>query len=100
MGNLYVDTAAIQATAAEMEKLNKEMKDYFKDVKDAISILDNAWDGNTASKCIERLKKGNADIMNARYYAMDNYITFLKTKVSNDYQLTEDTNIKMSDQFK
>ena len=100
MADLKVDTAAILTAANDIEKINKSMKEYFSEVNDAIRILDNAWDGNTASRCIEELKKGNSDMMNSRYNSMDNFVKFLRGKVSPEYLEAEVTNVKLADQFK
>lgn len=100
MADLKVDTAAILATAEKMEEINKKIKESFSNVNDAIKILDNAWEGSTATTCIAKLRKGNSDIMNARYDAFDNYISLLKKYVSPGYVDAEETNIKLADAFK
>ena len=100
MGSVKINTDAVIATAEEVKQLNAEMRDGFTEVQQAITRLNNSWDGSASEAAISKFNEMKEKFCDARYNVLDNYANFLLNQVGEGYNQTENVNISLADQFK
>lgn len=100
MGNLKVNTDLVVGSAEKINTLNSQMRDEFASVDNAITQLDNSWDGAAATKAMSKFKEIKSGYFNARYNVLNNYVRFLLDQVGEGYTQTENVNISLADKFK
>ncbi|MEE0863269.1 MAG: hypothetical protein U0L79_09830 [Lachnospiraceae bacterium] len=100
MANVKINTDAVRNVATHMQLMNKQMKDGFSDVQDAMTKLDNSWESSTATMAMEKYNQLRVDFSEARYTVLDNHINFLLQQVGQGYEETEKANVSLAAQFK
>lgn len=88
-------------TAAEkIQRYNNQMHENFSSLQNAITRLDNSWEGSAATAAIKKFNEIKSDFKQARYTVLDNYVSFLLQQVGAGYTQTEEANKSLADQFK
>lgn len=90
---IKINTAKIDTSATKIDTYNSKMRDDFSDVVDAIAVLNRNWDGGASDNVIYAFNKLKSTHCDRRFSVINNLVTFLRNRVSTDYQRTE-TNIK------
>ena len=100
MANLKVNADKVIATANKIKGLNKQMRDGFSNVEDAIKKLNNSWDGSASNGAFNKFNAIKNSYCNARYKVVDGFVAFLYQQVGEGYTQTEAANKSLADQFK
>lgn len=100
MSNLKVNTESAVTAASNINLYNIQMRDNFPAVQNAITQLDNSWNGSAASFTISKFNEIKAKFFDARFNVLNNYVNFLLQQVGEGYSQTEENNISLADQFK
>ena len=100
MGNLKINTDSAVTAATHIKTINGQIRDGFSSVQNAITQLDNAWDGSAATNSIGKFNEIKSKFPEARYNVVDNFVNFLLQQVGEGYVQTEETNKSLADAFK
>ena len=100
MANLKINTDSAVAAATHIKTINGQIRDGFSSVKNAITQLDNAWDGSAATNSISKFNEIKSKYPDARYNVVDNFVNFLLQQVGEGYVQTEEANKSLADAFK
>lgn len=100
MANLKINTDSAVTAATHIKTINGQIRDGFSSVQNAVTQLDNAWDGSAATNAIGKFNEIKNKYPNSRYNVVDNFVNFLLQQVGEGYVQTEDTNKSLADAFK
>ena len=100
MANLKINTDSAVTAATHIKTINGQIRDGFTSVQNAITQLDNAWDGSAATNSIGKFNEIKSKFPEARYNVVDNFVNFLLQQVGEGYVQTEETNKSLADAFK
>ena len=97
---MQVDTDAVSQTAVQVNYCNTVIDSHFEDFEKKIRILNNSWEGKAAQntmKAFDDLKKKWSENRKER---VDDMIEYLSEIVGSGFELTENENKTLSEQFK
>jgi hypothetical protein len=100
MANLKINTDSAITAATHIKTINGQIRDGFSSVQNAITQLDNAWDGSAATNAIGKFNELKTKYPQARYNVVDNFVTFLFQQVGEGYIQTEEANKSLAEAFK
>ena len=100
MADLKINAEAVVRAAENIRNFNNTMRDSFDSVQDAISRLDNYWEGSAATSVISKFGAIKNNYCDARYSVLSNYIGFMLQQVGEGYNQTEEVNKSLADAFK
>lgn len=100
MADMKVNVDAVISAADSVKLYNCMMRDGIMDVNAAMTRLNQAWDGNASNAAIAKFNEIKEKLCDARYKVMDNYVNFLLQQVGEGYEVVEDVNKSLADQFK
>ena len=100
MANLRINTDAVAVAAANISKINNQIRDGFSDVQSAISKLNASWEGSAATHTISKFSELKANYCDERYKELDTFVQFLLHQIGEGYEDTENVNVSLADVFK
>lgn len=101
MDDLKVNRIAINTAATGIGNANDQMKNALQNVFDAITVLDNSWEGGAATNAIAKFHEIRNAMEPNRYTVMNNYKNFLLQQIGEGvFDKTEEENKKLADAFK
>ncbi|MFI3326522.1 MAG: WXG100 family type VII secretion target [Clostridia bacterium] len=99
-GEIRVDTEMVSQIATSIESLNKQLTQALTDGKTAIDNLGNTWDGEASEETIASFDQFAANYFQNYEDILTQYVSFLRTNVSQGYFETEAANTALADAFK
>ena len=99
MSDLKVNGEEIWATADNLSKINREMKERFFEADYAVRCMSSFWSSQAGSHAAESFRKIKADGLEARYEIVDGFVKFLTNRVAAGYRTTEQHNKTLSEAF-
>lgn len=100
MANLKVNTDAVISAAQNIKLYNSMMRDGIMDLNTAMTKLNQAWDGSASNTALSKFEEIKSKMCDARYKVMDNYANFLLQQIGEGYEVVEEANKSLADQFK
>ena len=100
MATLKVNSQQVIGVANKIKGINGQIKDEFRSAQNAVTRLDNVWDGAAASNAISKFNAIRNAYCDARYNVVDNFVAFLYEQVGEGYAQTEAANTSLADAFK
>lgn len=100
MAELVIHSDAVLKVADEIAAINDQIKKKYESLEKQIKSLDDKWDGPASEAGIAKFDSIQKEFCGARDTVLENYINYLKSQVVAGYEYTEETNIKLADQFK
>ena len=97
---VQINTAAVSATADQINLLNKKIRDELSDVDTAIQSLRNYWEGQAASSVIYNYDYIKRKFSDTRFSVLDGLVSFMKIQVGEGYEATEQAVATAADAFK
>ena len=97
---MRVNTDAVIHTAEQVNYFNLKLEESFEMLEEDIRVLGNSWEGKAAQNnmaAFEELKKSWSDI---RKEKIDDLVEYLSEIVGPGFELTENENKGLSEQFK
>lgn len=97
---MRVNTDAVIHTANQVNYFNLKLADSFEKLAKDIRVLGNSWEGKAAQNnmaAFEELRKNWSD---ARKEKIDDLVEYLSNIVGPGFELTENENKTLSEQFK
>lgn len=99
-GTIKISTDQVEAIATSVENSNKKLKQTLEESQTAIKNLNSTWQGEASQATISAYDSFAANFFQNYYDIIDQYVKFLRTNVSADYQATETSNTSLADAFK
>lgn len=100
MANVRINTDSVLTVAKNIQTVNKQMKDNFSSVQNAITKLNDSWDGPASTMAIGKFNQIRTDFCDNRYNVLNDYSNFLLQQVGQGYEETENVNVSLAAQFK
>lgn len=100
MANLKINTDSVVTAATNIKTINRQIRDGFSSVQNAVTQLDNAWDGSAATNAIGKFNEIKNKYPNSRYNVIDSFASFLLQQVGERYVQTEDGIKSLAKEFK
>lgn len=100
MIQITLDTEQVLAIASQLEADNNQLKELLTNTKATIDSLASTWTGQAAEET-RTSYEGFANKFFQQYYdVIDQYVKFLRSNVSAQYNEVETLNTKLGDAFK
>lgn len=99
-GTIKISTDQVEAVATSIENSNKKLKTTLEESQTAIKSLTSTWQGEASQATVGAYDSFAANYFQNYYDIIDQYVKFLRTNVSADYQATETSNTSLADAFK
>lgn len=97
---IQINTAAVLATANQIDMLNKKIRDQLSDVDSAIQALQRCWEGEAASSGVNKYNYIKRSFSDARFSVVNGIVSFMKVQVGEGYEATEQAVSKAAAAFK
>ena len=100
MTGITIDTNEVLAIAGRIESDNIELRNLLNDSKATIGRLTSTWQGKAAEETVSAYEQFSNRFFQQYQDILDQYVTFLRRNVAEQYQETENVNTQLSDAFK
>lgn len=97
---IQINTAAVNSAADYINDVNNSIRKDLLDVDISVKSLRNTWDGEAASKCVNKYSYIKDSYDYDRYIVIDNLVSFMKVQVSEVYENIDRTMTKAASSFK
>ena len=94
-GTIRINTDEVRAIASEIERINGQLKEQLEMGKKQIDNLGNTWTGKAADDT-----RSEFNGFAAKYFQIQQYVTFLRRNVAEGYDQTETANSSLAEAFK
>ena len=92
MADLKINTAAAAEAAESIRRINQEIDEGFSAVLEAISDLEESWNGEAAAYAISKFEELRRGFVSQRKAVLNNYANYLHGQVELGYEETENAN--------
>ena len=96
---ITLDTEQVLAIASNIESDNQKLQRLLNDSKTTIDNLSATYTGQAAEATRDSYTQFSGKFFQQYFDILDQYVKFLRTNVSQQYNETEQTNIKLADAF-
>ena len=96
---ITLDTEQVLAIASTLESDNQKLQQLLNDSKTTINNLSATYTGQAAEATRDSYNQFSGKFFQQYYDVLNQYVTFLRKNVSQDYSNTEVTNVKLADAF-
>ena len=86
---IKVNTAIVRNTANQIAIVNKNIKNDFTDIQNALNSLNSNWDGSASDAAIRKFNNIKSAFFDRRYYVINDLTNFMLNQVGENYELTE-----------
>ena len=99
MAKLKINTDAAVAVANNIKIYNDELRDKLPNMDNSINALNNSWTSPHAGDFIQNYHTIRKGYGGARYTVLDNYSKFVMEQVGINYEITEENNKSLAEEF-
>lgn len=99
MTNMILDSEQVNNIATSIESDNKKLKELLDDSKTEIDKLATYWEGDASDATRAAYDAFATKYFQVYYDVLNQYVTFLRTNVADQYESTEKTNVSLAEQF-
>ena len=100
MTGITIDTNEVLAIASKIESENNQLRDLLNDSKSTIDGLSSFWTGKAADETRASYDSFANKFFQQYQDVLQQYVTFLRRNVAEQYQETENVNTQLADAFK
>jgi uncharacterized protein YukE len=86
---ILINTAAVSATAEQIDTLNRSMRDDLSDIDSAIRSMRQVWGGEAATSSVNKYDYIKRSFSDTRYSVVNGLVSFMKRQVGEGYDTTE-----------
>ena len=97
---ITLDTAQVLAIASQIEGDNKQLKELLDTSKATIDSLSASWTGAAAEESRSAYTAFANKFVQTYYDVLDQYVKFLRRNVAEQYEETEQANVRLADAFR
>lgn len=94
-----IDTARVASSANKLRAVNGNIDRQFQTFRNTAAQINNSWHGCAADKAKTKMYQ-LFDSSTARSTVLQNYINMLSQQINPGYEIAEDANTRLADQFK
>ncbi len=98
--SLKISTEQVMQIAAELERLNKQLKGELTTSKQTIDNLTNIWEGSAAQETVSNFDQFSRKFFDKYEAVIDQYVKFLRQNVAEGYVQVETQNKDLGSAFK
>jgi len=100
MTGITIDTNEVLAIASRIENDNKTLRELLNESKSTVDNLSSMWMGKAADETRSSYESFASKFFQQYEDILNQYVKFLRTNVSEQYQQTENVNTQLADSFK
>lgn len=97
---ITLDSEQVLAIASQIENDNRQLQQMLTDSKTTIDRLLSYWTGRAAEETRTSYDTFAGKFFQTYYDILNQYVKFLRTNVSEQYEQTEQVNTQLADAFK
>lgn len=97
---ITLDTEQVLAIATQIESDNRQLQQLLTDSKATVDNLLSYWTGRAAEETRASYDAFAGKFFQTYYDILNQYVKFLRTNVSEQYEETEQVNTQLADAFK
>ena len=97
---ITLDSEQVLAIASQIENDNRQLQQLLTDSKTTIDNLLTYWTGRAAEETRASYDTFAGKFFQTYYDILNQYVKFLRTNVSEQYEQTEQVNTQLADAFK
>lgn len=97
---IQINTASVLLAAANISTENQALKNSYDDIDKAITGIKNYWNGSASDICCRKADYIKSTYKEPRYAVIDSFVRFMRTQVSENYEITETVVSTAADSFK
>lgn len=97
---ITLDTEQVLAIATQIESDNRQLQQLLTDSKATVDNLLSYWTGKAAEETRASYDAFAGKFFQTYYDILNQYVKFLRTNVSEQYEETEQVNTQLADAFK
>lgn len=86
---IKVNTALVKSTANQIAVVNKNIKNDFTSVQNAINSLNTNWDGSASEAAFRKFNDIKSKHYEKRYSVVNDMVNFMLKQVGENYERTE-----------
>lgn len=86
---ILINTAAVSTAADQIDTLNKKIRDEMSVVDSAIRSLQQSWEGEAGSSCVNKYDYIKRSFSDARFSVVNGLVSLMKIQVGEGYETTE-----------
>ena len=95
-----MNTADVESAAAELERLNNQLKDQITESQRLITSLKGGWTGEAAEATFSSFNEFAKQYQENDHELIQSYVTFLRNSVAPAWTQTEAGNTELGSSFK
>jgi WXG100 family type VII secretion target len=97
---ITLDSGEVLAIANRIESDNNQLRDLLNESKSTIDRLSSMWSGRAADETRASYDSFATKFFQQYQDVLNQYVTFLRRNVSEQYTDTENVNVQLADAFK
>ncbi len=97
---IQINTASVLQAADNISTENQILRNSFDDIDKMISALKKNWNGAASDICCKKAEYIKTTFKEPRYAVIDSFVRFMRTQVSENYEITETVVSTAADAFK
>ena len=97
---ITIDSEQVLAIATQIESDNQQLQQLLNDSKATIDNLSSVWTGKAADETRASYDEFAGKFFQTYYDILEQYVKFLRSNVSAQYEQTEQRNTQLADAFK
>lgn len=97
---ITLDSEQVLAIASQIENDNRQLQQLLTDSKATVDSLSSYWTGRAAEETRASYDAFAGKFFQTYYDILEQYVKFLRTNVSEQYEQTEQVNTQLADAFK
>ncbi|MCL2082883.1 MAG: WXG100 family type VII secretion target [Oscillospiraceae bacterium] len=100
MTQITIDSEQVLAIATQVENDNQQLQQLLNDSKATVNNLSSVWTGKASDETRASYESFANQYFQTYYDVLEQYVKFLRTNVSAQYEQTETVNTQLADAFK
>lgn len=97
---IRINTAAVSATADQIDALNMEIRNSLSDIDSSIRDLRQCWEGKSLDTAVNKFEYIKRNCFDARFVVINNVVLLMRNQVGEGYDVTEQTISTAASTFK
>lgn len=97
---ITIDSEQVLGIASQIENDNKQLQQLLTESKATVDNLSSYWTGKAADETRASYDSFAGKFFQTYYDVLDQYVKFLRTNVSAQYEQTEQVNTQLADAFR
>ena len=97
---IQINTASVLQAADSISTENQALRNAYDEIDKAINVIKKDWNGAASDVCCRKAEYIKSEFKETRYAVIDSFVRFMRTQVSENYEITETAVSTAADSFK